>query len=465
MAEKSSTEISRDIRLLFQKGTDALQRENYDYAIDLFNQVLVKEPGFFDGRKSLRNAQIKKTGGGGGFFKKVLSSASSSPLVAKGQMALRKSPAEALAIAEQILNHDPSSSSGHRLVVEASRALELPRTAAMSLEVLARNSPKDKAIAIEFANALGEIGEGARGEKFLAEFINSSSYDNELIQALKDLSARKTLGEKGYQSVATGQGSYRDILKDKKEAVSLEQQNRVEKSSDNTERLIQDWENRLKTEPNNLKVLRNLAETYAQMKQLDRALEYYERAKTTEAGGSDPTLDRAITDIQIRKFDGQIEQLDKAAPDYNDKLNQLKADKLNFQLAECQKRVEKYPTDLVIRYELGALYFQAGKIGEAIQEFQKAQGNPNKRLAAMNYLAQCFARRKMFDMSAKKFQEAIKEKPVFDDEKKDLIYNLGSVLETMGKKEEAIEQFKQIYEVDASYRDVSAKVDAYYGGQ
>jgi tetratricopeptide (TPR) repeat protein len=464
MAEKSSTEISRDTRLLFQKGSDALQRENYDYAIDLFNQVLVKEPAFFDGRKALRTAQIKKTGGGGGFFKKVLSSASSSPLVAKGQMALRKNPAEAIAVAEQILNHDPQSSAGHRLVVEAARAMEMPRTVALSLEVLARNSPKDKAVAIEFANALGDIGDGARGEKFLSEFLNSTSYDNEVVQALKDLSARKTLGEKGYQSVATGQGSYRDILKDKKEAVSLEQEKRVEKG-DNNERLIQEWDARLKTEPNNLKLLRNIAETYTTMKQYDRALEYYERAKGTETGSNDPTLDGAIAEIRKKQFDLQIEQVDKAAPDYNDKVNQLKSDKLNYQMTECQKRVEKYPTDLVIRFEMGALYFQAGKIGEAIQEFQKAQNNPNKRLAAMNYLAQCFAKRKMYDMSAKKFQEAIKEKPVFDDEKKELIYNLGSVFESMEKKEDAIEQFKQIYEVDASYRDVAEKVEKYYGGQ
>ena len=58
-------------------------------------------------------------------------------------------------------------------------------------------------------------------------------------------------------------------------------------------------------------------------------------------------------------------------------MEQLKAEKLAFQVAECQKRVEKYPTDLAIRYEMGALYFQSGKIGEAIQEFQKAQGNPH----------------------------------------------------------------------------------------
>jgi len=79
-------------------------------------------------------------------------------------------------------------------------------------------------------------------------------------------------------------------------------------------------------------------------------------------------------------------------------------------MAEGQKRVEKYPTDLAIRYEMGVLYFQAGKIGEAIQEFQKARQNPNKKLAAMGYLAQCYGRRKMFDLAAGTLQEAIKEK-------------------------------------------------------
>jgi hypothetical protein len=35
----------------------------------------------------------------------------------------------------------------------------------------------------------------------------------------------------------------------------------------------------------------------------------------------------------------------------------------------------------------------------------------------------------------------------------------------MGKKDEAIKQLELIYEVDAGYRDVAAKVDAFYGGQ
>ena len=62
MAEKTANELPRELRLLFTKGNDALSRENYDYAIDLFNQVLSKEPSVFDCRKSLRNAQLRKAG-------------------------------------------------------------------------------------------------------------------------------------------------------------------------------------------------------------------------------------------------------------------------------------------------------------------------------------------------------------------------------------------------------------------
>ncbi len=463
MPEKTINEVSREARPLYTKGNDAFSRENFGYAVALYNQVLEKEPGFFECRKQLRAAQAKNAGGGG-FFKKMISGASSSPQVAKAQLALRKNPAEALVIAEQALNTDPTNSFAHRIIVDAAQALEMPRTAALSLEVLHKNSPKDKAVAIQYATALADAGESGRGEQVLVEFARNVSSDGEVQQALKDLSARKTLKQGGYDALSSGQGSYRDILKDSKESVSIEQEQRVQKSEDVTEKLIGEYEARLKKEPDNLKLVRSLAEFYTQKKQFDRALEYYERVKNSDMG-NDPSLERGIAEMHVRRFDHQLEQLDPKAPDYAEQAAKMKAEKLAFQVADCQKRVENYPTDLAIRYEMGVLYFQTGKINEAIQEFQKAQGNPHKRLAAMNYLGQCYAKKKMYDMGMRAFQTAIKEKPVFDDEKKDLIYNLGSVLENMGKKEEAIEQFKQIYEVDVGYKDVGAKVDAYYASQ
>ena len=463
MAEKNINEISREARVLYTKAQEAAQRENTDYAIALYNQVLEKEPGFFECRKALRGEQFKKNGSGGGFFKKMLSGAGSSPLVAKGQLALRSNPAGALAIAEQILNSDPNGSGGHKIVVEAARALELPKTAVLSYETLVKNSPKDKNLAIDYALACAEAGNAAPGERHLMALIAENPLDGELKQALKDMSARKTLGEGGYGALESGKGSFRDVLKNKDEAVLLEQQNRVVKTEDRTETLIKEYESRLQNEPNNLKLVRSLAELYTEKKQFDQAFALYDRVKNSEMG-NDPSLEAAIAKTKVRQFDSQIEQVNPFAPDHAAQVDQLKAAKLEFQVTECQKRVERYPTDLAIRYEMGALYYQIGKYSEAITEFQKAQQNPHKRLAAMNYLAKCYEKKKMFDFAARTLQNAIKEKLIFDDEKKEMTYNLGTVFESMGKKDDAIEQYKLIYEVDSGYKDVAAKVEASYGG-
>jgi tetratricopeptide (TPR) repeat protein len=327
-----------------------------------------------------------------------------------------------------------------------------------------RNSPKDKEIAIQLANALAEIGDPMRGERVLSELYRANPTDNDLAQALKDISARKTMDEGGYDELAEGKGSYRDILKNKEEAVSLEQQNRVERSEDVTDRLIKEYETRLQTEPKNLRLVRQLAELYAQKKDFDRSLTYYDRLKSSELG-NDASLDSAIAQTKAKRIEYMISQLDPNAQDFAEKTTQLEAEKQNYLLSECQRRVERFPTDLQIRFEMGQLYFQANKVSEAIAEFQKAQNNPHRRIASMNYLAQCFSKKKMYDLAARTLQNAIKEKPVLDEEKKELIYNLGSVLETVNKKDEAIEQFKFIYEVDSGYKDVAEKVEKYYSGQ
>ncbi|HZI33809.1 MAG TPA: tetratricopeptide repeat protein [Candidatus Binatia bacterium] len=466
MAEKKLNELPPDLRRLYTKAVEAAQRDNFDYATTLFCQVLEREPALFECRKALRQVQTRRSAGAStGFFKKMISGAGSSPQIAKAKLTLHKNPAEAMAIAEQVLNGDANNPFAHRIIVDAAQALEFPQTAVLSLETMVKLSPKDKSLVIEFADAVAETGGHAEvAERALEDLIRSTPYDPDLQQAQKNLSAHKTLDEGGYNALEDGKGSFRDVLKDKAESVSLEQEKRVQKTEDVAERLINEYETRLQTEPDNLKLLRSLAELYTQKSQFAQALELYGRIQQSDMA-SDASLDRAIAETTLRQFDYQIAQLNPFEEGNAEKVAALNAEKQNYQLAECQKRAEKYPTDLAIRFELGQMYFQAGKIGEAIAEFQKAQGNPNKRLAAMSYLAQCFAKRKMFDLAAKTLQNAIKEKPGFDDEKKDLTYQLGCVLESMGKKEEAIEQFKIIYESDIGYKDVSAKVDAYYAGQ
>jgi tetratricopeptide (TPR) repeat protein len=315
-----------------------------------------------------------------------------------------------------------------------------------------------------YGEALSAAGQIAKAEATYQELMRAHPHKGEIAAALKNLSARQTLDEGGYEALADGSGSYRDILRNKDESVKLEQEHRSVKSDDVAGNLIAEYEARLINEPRNLKLIRSVAELYTQKKQFDKAMEYYERIRSSESSG-DASLEKAIADTMIKKFDHQLSQLDLSNPNDAAQAEQIKQERTTFQLEEVRKRADRYPTDLQIKFELGQLYFQAGRYNEALAEFQKAQNNPQRRLQAMAYLGQCFAAKGMNDMAARRLQEALKEKPNFDDEKKDLIYQLGCVLEKMGKKEEAVEQFKQIYEMDISYKDVAAKVDAYYSGQ
>jgi tetratricopeptide (TPR) repeat protein len=438
----------------------AYHKDNLDYAIALIESVLQKEPAFFEFRRSLRAAQHKR-GGKRGLFKKLLAPAS--PGLARAQLLLRSDPAEAMHHIEQVLSGDPTSAPAHELLARAAMAADLPKTAVLSLEIVFKNAPGDRAVAMRLAEALLAAGLISRADKIYADLLAANPADLEVARAYKDLGARRSLSDKGYAALAGGTGSYRDALRDESQAASLEQESRQLKSEQVADRLLADYEARLQREPDNLKLLRSIADLHAEQKQFDRALDAYQRLVVAE-GRSDPSLEKVIAETTLRRFDHQITQLDPAAPDFAEQRTRLETERDEFQLRECKARSERHPTDLAIRFELGQLYFRAGRITEAIQELQKAQAHPSRRVAALGLLAECFARRGMHDMASRTLQAALREKPVFDDEKKDLVYELGCALQKLGKADDAVEQFKLIYENDITYRDVAARVDAYYSG-
>ena len=465
MPDKSLNEIPRDIRDLYQRGKDAFQRQNFEYALTFFNQALQREPGFLECRQALRVAQFKKVGGSTGFFRKMVGGASAQPLIAKAQFAKGKNPLEAIQIAEQILESDPSSSSAHRILAECAMAVDLPKTACFSYEILLKNSTRDYELGMAYADALAKSGQIDKAENYYGELQKAFPQKGEISTAVKNLSARRTMNEGGYEALAGGTGSYRDILKDKSGSEKLEQENRVIRSDDRTNELLAEYEARSAREPNNLKLLRNIAELHAQKKDFDKALDFYQQIRSTEAGSADSSLEKAIADTSLKRVDHLISQLDLSIPEQAAQAEQLRSEKSVFQLEETKRRADRYPTDLQIKFDLATLYFAAGRFNEAMAEFQKAQANPQRRLQAMFYFGQCLAAKGMNDMAARKMQDALKEKVGFDDEKKEMIYQLGVVLDKMGKKEEAIEQFKQIYEVDMGYKDVGKRVDDFYSGQ
>lgn len=464
MPEKSLNEISKSLRDQYEKGLTAIERNNLDYAIDLLLTILKSEPEFLTCREALRKVGQKKAGAGAGLFKRIVSSAGSGPALAKAKFLVESQPLEALALTEQVIASDPRNNAAHDLFTRAAMAAELPRTAMLSLVAMWQESPQDKDISVRLADAYTAIGQFDKAEAVYESLMQHHPHDPEVAMKMKNASASRTLNSGGYEQMASGAGSFRAALKNAGEAKRLEQESRITKDGAQATSLLEEYEARIVNEPENLKLLKNIVDLLNQQKDHYRALEFYNRIEAIP-GAMDAALERERFETIVKRYNQVIEQLDPAAADHEEQRTALITQRDEYILDECRKRVEKYPTDSANRFDLAVLYYNRGRIPEAIPEFQKAEGNPSKRLQAMVYSARCFAAQNKNDMAARKLQAVLKEKVGFDEERKDVIYTYGCVLEKMGKREESMDQFKLIYEVDVSYRDVSDRVDAYYASQ
>lgn len=467
MAEKSAKELLPFWREQYQKGREALQRKNYDYAIMIFCQILEKEPSCVDCREALRVAQFRKseTSGGRGFFKKAFGMTGDLTHLSIAKMVMKNNPGEAMAALEQILNKDPNNVSAHQVMADAALSAGYVRTALISLELLFNKlGQRDLDMARKLADTYAKVGQPGKAEVIYGQLAKENPNDLELRQALKDVSASRTMQEGGYEKAAET-GNFRDALKDEDESKRLEQENRLIQTSDSSSNLIQDLESKVASEPKNLRWRRALADQYNRIKDYDKALQAYEDLQALLTG-TDSQLAMTILSVKLKKIDAQLKKLDPSDPQNATVFADLKKQRGEVELAEMERLSEANPTDMKVLFDLGSLYFKLGKIGKAIQALQKTQSYPGKKVPSLCLLGQCFAKRKMYDLALRAYENALSEKRgEMDDEKKELIYLLGITYEMMGDKEKAIEQFKLIYEVDIGYRDVAAHVDAYYGDE
>jgi len=449
----------------------AMELKNYPYVLQLTQGLLQSLPEFLDGRKLARRAAIEKAKTAKKGFLSSLGLSSSS----KAAGLLKKNDlAGALVELEEFLAEDPRDIQANTLLQEAAMKWTPPmkELAFFALETILEGSPKDKEQLNRFAafcmekDETGNPRDPSRAVDLYNRILAIAPNDLAAIKGSKDASAALTV-HKGGWAVAD---SYRDLIKNKEEAVSLEQQSRVVRSEEMIEQQIAELSAAVQEDPTSIDKSRKVAALYEQKEDFENAIAWYRYVLDLTAG-ADPTIARKISDIQLRQINDAYKAReeflaaspdDPEAPRYRQEMEELAKQRSEFVLSDARERVERNPTDLVAHFELAEALMDADLFQEAIGHLQRARSNPSIRLKAMSKLGQCYVSRNMNDLAAKTFADAISELTAMDSVKKDLLYNLGTVYEGMDKKSEALDCFKQIYEVDYGYRDVAHKVESSY---
>lgn len=463
MAVKTEKDLSDSARSLWLKAITAIELRNHAYAISLIQAVLKETPEFLDGRKQLRKAEIASSKGKKSFFSGMPS------ISLKSSASVKKDPKAAMEQAEKNMENDPYNANANHLLKEAALACGMPEIAAFALETLAEGNPKDTKVLHELGDHYYNNDESEKAAEIFRRIVEINPADLIAIKREKDAAARTTMKSGGWETAE----SYRDVIKDKEVAVSLEQQNRVVMSEEMIDNQLAELHARAEQEKDNVDVARKIATLYEQKNDFDTAIQWYAWASEL-AHNVDPLLTRKVSDLQLKILDQHItsrEEFLAAAPDhemsaqYRAELVELKKQKADALLVEARKRVERNPTDLQLRYELGEQLLNIGQFSDAIPELQKARNSSNARLKAMNLLGQCYAQKGMLDLAVKQFSEASKEIATMDALKKEVLYRLGLVYEKMGKAKESLDCMKEIYDVDYGYEDVAKRVEGSYGGE
>jgi len=455
--------MAMDTTKLTEKAKEAVQRRNYEYAIDLFQQALALNPDDVESRRDLRavaTRYVKEKGispssawikGLGSVFKVMFSSA--------------KNAEKTMIECEKFLKNDPGNVWMLTKLGTAANHLGYYNTAIQVFEEV-RNSHADSVDNLRNLEAAQEAKGDVNSAIQTCEMIlKVKPSDHEAGQKLKNLSATQSSqifqkgATKGAQSIVKDKDTHRQhevelheihSVEQRQEAIAIQQQKLADAKTDDPRHLATFHANIgdlwLKADPN-----------------YEEAEKAYNQAK--ELQPTDYTYVFKLHDLSIMRYRAGLKGLEskvQASPAdaaAKAELQKLKAEYDEFRMKSFEQRVKVRPMDLAVGYTLGNIYFDMNKLDEAIGQYQRTVNDPARRKNSLLRLGICFSRKSQFELAAKQFRQGLAESEIMDQMKKTMLYQLGDTCEKMGQKDEAVKAFTELYEADIGFQDVAKRLE------
>jgi tetratricopeptide (TPR) repeat protein len=448
-----AVDLAQKAQNFTNRGRQALETGHYELAVDMLMEAISAAPDVLETRKLLRAAQIAnfKKNGKAGFSAKLtymMQRQKIMALVKKGE------GAAAMAEAEKLLSLNPLDADNIEAAVKAAEAAGKADHAAVTIEAAYECSNRDPALLERVATYYTMAKRYDKARDAYQKLSAMKPGDQRIMQLLKNSEAQATMNS-GWVETAGKKGGFQNLIANKEQAKKLDQANKAVITGDDAEALIQEKLQQIEREPKNMNFRRALARLYIQGKRFAEAIQCLEAA-IEAAGAMDPELDRMLSQTYVNYYDQQIEAL--RAEGRGEEADNLESDKNQFVFDNLFARVERYPNDLHLRYELGVKCFEYEYYDDALTHLQLAQKSPKDRLWALYYLALCFLMKGQTDMAVMQLETARDSLPTMDDLKKKVVYQLGLCAEEAGELEKAYQYYKDVYSTDVGFEDLSDRM-------
>lgn len=262
---------------------------------------------------------------------------------------------------------------------------------------------------MELFAKVGAYGEAVEAGNIAVQLAPA---DSALANAVKNFSAQATMSRGGYDQMGE-EGGFRKNIRDAAKQKQLQDEETLSKDESTIERLIERARADVEQRPEDPPAINMLAKRLMERGTPKDEVEAYELYKRAYGLTKEFRFRQAADDIKMRAWQRKLMALEKKAKDnpedqsVQQELENARKDVLERETKVYAARAEAYPTDNLIKFELGRRYFKQGMYDEAIANLQQAQGEPKMRVRTLNMLAQSFLAMGWGDEAVTTFRQAL----------------------------------------------------------
>ena len=446
-------------RAFFDRADQVADTANWDFAIELYLEGIQREPENLErGHKRLRDVAMKRKFQGGKDPGKM------------EQIKRRpgKDPLTNLLNAEYLLAKQPGSVDYMERTLKAAQDLDLPAVCKwicdIILEAERQASKPNRRVLMTLTDAYDRLEDYPPAIEACQIALQAAPGDHVLESRLTELQTKHTIAQGKYDQ----EGSFTKGVVNMEKQVELAQKDQLSQSSKFIEQQLERARGEYAADPTVPGKINGLAD--ALLKFEDEAHEN-EAIDILDKGHRDTgqyQFKMRIGDVKIRQMKRRFNKL-LSAGDKKAAREQARA-QLAFELEEYAERAANYPTDLVLKYELGRRQLMAGQYDQAIASLQQAQRDPRRHVLALNYLGQAFARKEWYSEAVETYERALKS-DMTEERTKEIRYNLADCLEKRAEGEgdaderrrllqQAQEQLSDVAQIDFTYKDTRDRLEA-----
>jgi tetratricopeptide (TPR) repeat protein len=443
----------------FKKGTEAMAKENWDYAVNMFAKAAELVPDNILYRQNLRGTECRlyknnKSGARMATMKLM-------PIKAKIKKArMQEKWSELDRLAEDGLAVNPWDPQLNADMAEACAKQGYQNPAVFGYEKALAEDPDNKEYNRSLALLLEDRGEYGRAIEFWKHLQRLDPYDSEARSKVTSLEATKIIERKGYETAQTTrdvQTGY-DYDRPVKKAVP----DAVEGPGVSIEA---DLKYAIRKAPAEKENYLKLADYYRREKRLDDAADTL--AQALQVSGGDTNVREILEDVDLdRMKHGAAVALAASQKDAQDQRSAAQAAALVKELLQREievfsSRVERYPNDSRWKLELAKRLMKVKKHDQAIPLLQRAQTDVRIEGEVLVRLGKCFLAVGNRTLAVKQFERVIPKLNAHD--RPDLFaeahYILGRLYEEAGDREKAEHHYNEVLAVDYGYKDARQRFD------